>query len=58
MREAACINNEKQLMLGLRTYADANNGRLPLVNFYQIVNPATGNTAEGSAFFTMLPYYD
>jgi type II secretory pathway pseudopilin PulG len=62
VREAAsvnqCINNEKQLMLAIHAYADANNGRLPPSNFYQIVNPQTGNAAEGSAFYALLPYYD
>ena len=62
VREAAnitqCANNEKQLMLAVHAYADANNGRLPPSNFYQIVNPTTGNAAEGSAFYAMLPYYD
>jgi prepilin-type N-terminal cleavage/methylation domain-containing protein len=60
VREAAnvtqCINNEKQLMLAIHAYADANNGRLAPSNFYQIVNPATGNAAEGSAYYAMLPY--
>jgi type II secretory pathway pseudopilin PulG len=62
VREAAnitrCINNEKQLMLAIHAYADANNSRLPPSNFYQIVNPTTGNTAEGSAFYALLPYYE
>jgi prepilin-type N-terminal cleavage/methylation domain-containing protein len=62
VREAAsitqCINNEKQLVLAIHAYADANNGRLPPSNFYQIVNQATGNAAEGSAFYALLPYYD
>jgi type II secretory pathway pseudopilin PulG len=62
VREAAnvrqCVNNEKQLMLALHAYADANNGRLPPSNFYQVVNQATGNAAEGSAFYAMLPYYE
>ncbi len=45
-------------MLAVHAYADANNGRLPPSNFYQVVNPRTGNAAEGSAFYAMLPYYD
>jgi prepilin-type N-terminal cleavage/methylation domain-containing protein len=62
VREAAsitqCINNEKQLMLAIHAYADGNTGRLPPSNFYQVVNQATGNAAEGSAFYALLPYYD
>ncbi len=62
VREAAsitqCVNNEKQLMLAIHAYADANNSRLPPSNFYQIVNQATNNAAEGSAFYALLPYYD
>jgi len=62
VREAAnitrCINNEKQLVLAIHTYADAYNGRLPPANFYKIVNSTTGNVAEGSAFYALLPYYD
>src|ERR1700735_254117 len=62
VREAAnitqCVDNEKQLMLAIHLYADGNNGRLPPANFYQIVNQKTGNAAEGSAFYAMLPYYD
>jgi prepilin-type N-terminal cleavage/methylation domain-containing protein len=38
VREAAgvirCANNEKQLILAVHAYADANNGRLPPSNFY------------------------
>ena len=62
VREAAnviqCANNEKQLILAIHAYADANNGRLPPSNFYQVVNQTTGNAAEGSAFYAMLPYYE
>jgi prepilin-type N-terminal cleavage/methylation domain-containing protein len=62
VREAAsiaqCVNNEKQLMLAVHAYAGANNGRLPPSNFYQIVNQGTGNAAEGSAFYALLPYCD
>jgi prepilin-type N-terminal cleavage/methylation domain-containing protein len=53
-----CANNEKQLILAVHTYADANNGRLPPPNFYQVVNAKTGNAAEGSAFYAMLPFYE
>ena len=31
---------------------------MPPSNFYQIVNPTTGNAAEGSAFYALLPYYE
>jgi prepilin-type N-terminal cleavage/methylation domain-containing protein len=59
VREAAniaeCGNNEKQLILAVHNYVDANNC-LPPSNFYQIVNPTTGNAAEGSAFYAILPY--
>ncbi len=62
VREAAsitqCINNEKQLMLAIHNFADTCAGRLPPANFYQVVNPATGNVAEGSAFYAILPYCD
>jgi prepilin-type N-terminal cleavage/methylation domain-containing protein len=62
VREAAsvvqCINNEKQLMLAIHAYADANNSRLPPSNFNQVVNQTTGHTAQGSAFYALLPYYD
>jgi prepilin-type N-terminal cleavage/methylation domain-containing protein len=62
VRESAnmtqCTNNEKQLLLAVHTYADANSGKLPPSNFYQIVNTQTGNAAEGSAFYAMLPYYE
>jgi prepilin-type N-terminal cleavage/methylation domain-containing protein len=62
VREAAnvtqCTNNEKQLMLAVHLYADANNSQLPPSNFYRIVNPTTGNAAEGSAFYALLPFYE
>src|SRR6202043_3330072 len=58
VREAAnvtqCINNEKQLLLAVHTYADAHHGQLPPTNFYQVVNPTTGKAAEGSAFYALL----
>ncbi len=47
-REAAnvitCANNEKQLLLAVHAYHDTNS-RLPPPNFYQVVNPQTGNQA-------------
>lgn len=62
VREAAnltqCANNEKQLVLAVHAYADSHNGRLPPVNFYQVVNQQTQKAAEGSAFYAMLPYYE
>lgn len=62
VREAAnvtqCANNEKQLIVAIHTYADAHGGRLPPANFYQVVNPKTGNAAEGSAFYALLPFYE
>jgi len=61
-REAArmtqCSNNEKQLMLAVHICADGQSGRLPPSNFYKIVNPTTGNAAQGSAFYALLPFYD
>ncbi len=62
VREAAarmaCANNEKQLLLSIHDYAGAMNDALPPANFYQVVNPQTGNAAEGSAFYALLPYYE
>jgi prepilin-type N-terminal cleavage/methylation domain-containing protein len=60
VREAAniitCSNNEKQLMLAIHAYSDANLN-LPPANFYQVV---TGSTvaAEGSTFYAVLPFYE
>ncbi len=45
-------------MMAIHAYADANTDRLPPPNFYQVVNPQTGNAAEGSAFYALLPYYE
>jgi len=62
VRESAnvtqCTNNEKQLLLAVHLYADANDGHLPPANFYKIVNAQTNNVAEGSAFYALLPYYE
>jgi len=62
VREAAnrirCGNNMKQLTLAIHTYADAQGGKLPPANYYQVVNPQTRNAAEGSAFYALLPYYE
>jgi prepilin-type N-terminal cleavage/methylation domain-containing protein len=54
----ACVNNEKQLVLAVHAYADVNGNHLPPSNFYQVVNAATGNAAEGSALYAMLPFYE
>src|SRR5581483_8087557 len=53
-----CANNMKQLLLALHNYAGNNGERLPPANFAQLVNPATGNVAEGSAFYVLLPYHE
>ncbi|HEX4000244.1 MAG TPA: type II secretion system protein [Pirellulales bacterium] len=53
-----CANNEKQLMLAVQICADGASGRLPPSNFFKVVNLASGNLAEGSAFFALLPFYD
>jgi prepilin-type N-terminal cleavage/methylation domain-containing protein len=55
---AQCANNEKQLILAVHSYADAQNSRLPPSNFFQVVNQQTGNAAEGSAFYALLSYYE
>jgi prepilin-type N-terminal cleavage/methylation domain-containing protein len=53
---ASCANNTKQLLLAIHNYTNDHGGRLPPSNFYQIVNPKTGNAAEGSAFYAILSY--
>jgi prepilin-type N-terminal cleavage/methylation domain-containing protein len=59
VREAAnviqCANNEKQLILAVHNYCDSN-GSLPPSNFYKIVNQTTGNAAQGSGFYAILPF--
>ena len=57
-RRTQCANNSKQLMLSIHHFADQCKGQLPPANFYQIVNPQTGNAAEGSAFYALLPFYE
>ncbi len=61
VREAAsvtsCANNEKQLILAIHAYNDANSC-LPPSNFYQVVNQQTGKAVEGSAFYALLPYHE
>ena len=51
-----CANNMKQLALAIHNYAGTDYGRLPPANFYKVVNSATNNAAEGSAFYALLPY--
>lgn len=53
-----CANNEKQLMLAIHVYASSSADRLPPANFYKLLNATTGNAAEGSAFYALLPYYE
>ena len=47
VREAAnltrCANNEKQLILAIHAYADANNSYLPPANFCQVVNRSSAD---------------
>ncbi len=60
VRDAAsrikCANNIHQLLIAIHNYAGDNDGYLPPANFYRVVNPQTGNAAEGSAFYAILPY--
>ena len=62
VRESAarmtCQNNFKQIILAVHNYAGANGGRLPPANFYMVVNQSTGNVAQGSAHFAILPYVE
>jgi prepilin-type N-terminal cleavage/methylation domain-containing protein len=62
VREAAnraqCSNNFKQHGLAVQNYASTFNGSLPPANFAQVVNAATGNTAQGSAHYAMLPFVE
>jgi prepilin-type N-terminal cleavage/methylation domain-containing protein len=54
---AQCGNNEKQLMVAIHAYQDAMRS-LPPSNFNQVVNAQTGNAAQGSGFYALLPYYE
>ena len=62
VREAAariqCSNNFKQHGLAVQNYAGTFNGSLPPANFAQVVNPANGNVAVGSAHYALLPYVE
>jgi prepilin-type N-terminal cleavage/methylation domain-containing protein len=62
VREAAarikCQNNLKQLGIALHNYASTYDGNLPPANFSQVVNPTTGNAANGSAHYALLPYIE
>jgi prepilin-type N-terminal cleavage/methylation domain-containing protein len=53
---ARCANNGKQLMLAIHNFAGAHGDALPPANFCQVVNAQTGNLAEGSAFYALLPF--
>ncbi len=62
VREAAartqCSNNFKQHGLAVQNYASTFNGSLPPPNFVKVVNLTTGNTAQGSAHYALLPYVE
>jgi prepilin-type N-terminal cleavage/methylation domain-containing protein/prepilin-type processing-associated H-X9-DG protein len=62
VREAAarmsCQNKFKQIILAVHNYAGANSDKLPPANFYQVVNAKTGNVAQGSAHYAILPYLE
>jgi prepilin-type N-terminal cleavage/methylation domain-containing protein len=59
VREAAarmsCTNNQKQIILAAHNYADANQGRLPPVNY---INRLGSTPVIGSAHFAVLPYLE
>ena len=57
-RVTQCASNSKQLMLSTHNFGTSFDGQLPAANFYQVVNSLTGLAAEGSAFYTLLPYYE
>jgi prepilin-type N-terminal cleavage/methylation domain-containing protein/prepilin-type processing-associated H-X9-DG protein len=57
-RRTQCANNMKQFSLAIAEYADAHAGHLPPVNYSKVVNPTTGNTAQGSVHYVCLPFYD
>jgi prepilin-type N-terminal cleavage/methylation domain-containing protein len=62
VREAAnrisCQNKFKQIILAVHNYAGTRGDRLPPVNFYQVVNPTTGNAAQGSTHYAILAYLE
>jgi prepilin-type N-terminal cleavage/methylation domain-containing protein len=57
-RRLQCANNMKQLTLSIHSYAGEFNSQLPPSNFNRVVNPQTGGTAQGGAFYVLLPYYE
>ena len=57
-RRMSCANNIKQFNLAIHEYAGAHGGHLPPVNFQQVVNAKTGNTAQGSLHYVCLPFCD
>ncbi|HTU27654.1 MAG TPA: DUF1559 domain-containing protein [Pirellulales bacterium] len=57
-RRMTCAGNMKQFNLAIANYAGAHAGHLPPVNFSVVVNPKTGNTAQGSVHYVTLPFYD
>jgi prepilin-type N-terminal cleavage/methylation domain-containing protein/prepilin-type processing-associated H-X9-DG protein len=57
-RRTTCVNNMKQLTLSIHTYAGEFNDCLPPCNFSRVVNAQTGATAQGGAFYVLLPYYE
>jgi prepilin-type N-terminal cleavage/methylation domain-containing protein len=62
VREASnrmsCQNKFKQIILAVHNYAGTFSDRLPPVNFYQVMNTNTGNVAQGSAHYAILPFLE
>jgi len=63
-RRVQCTNNQKQIILGVHGFEDANRG-LPPVNFVRTTAPAAagpqapqGRKIVGSAHFAILPYLE
>ncbi|HEV3341505.1 MAG TPA: DUF1559 domain-containing protein, partial [Pirellulales bacterium] len=54
----SCQNKFKQVILAVHNFTGANGQRMPPVNFYQVVNASTGNVAQGSAHYAILPYLE
>ena len=57
-RIAQCASNFKQHMLATHSFAGSFDGHLPPANFNKVVNQQTGNAAQGSAFYILLPYIE